>query len=969
MKKIAGVLACCLSGVAWARSPIVVEAESFRSFGGWVNDTQFMDQMGSPYLLAHGFGTIVADAETSVSVAEGGTYRAYVRTKNWAAPWQKGRTPNDSVGRFQLLVNGQAAPTVLGREGSGEWLWSSAGEVTLRAGENALTLKALDGFDARCDVIVFTKDAADAATLDGLRREALARCAQTSKDYDFVVVGGGVSGMCAAISAARLGLHTALVQDRPVLGGNNSTEIRVGISGWVNMPPYPRLGDVVDEIGPRRGGNAEEPSRYQDARKMNAVLNQKNLDLYLNEHVNRVEKDADGAIRAVVSQNTRSGARTRFAAPLFADCTGDGTVGYLAGADWRMGREDKAAHNEPLAPEKADSLTMGASVMWYSTETFEETSFPLQDWMIPLNDSNAKFETRGDWIWEAGLGRDQIAEAEFIRDYGLLVVYSTWGFVKNVSEQKDKAKNRVLEWVAYNAGRRESRRLMGDFIVTENDILDRVVQPDGTCPATWTIDLHYPLPAEKTGYQGEPYKSYSTGKWIWPYAVPYRSLYSRNVPNLLMAGRHISVTHVALGATRVMRTTGMMGEVIGMAASLCKKFDCRPRQIYTDHLEALKAQLTKGAGDGRIHPPQTYGVHRISKDPSFNRGQPNHQRQVLDVSSFPVDEKGIRWIDGTFLPLEGKVFDDTARPYDRLPVTLTTNVNAGVHRNMRDSAGLQFRFTPHADQLHIRWQPLKDLMAMDHMPSTGVAAIDIYRQNKDGVWEYVKTGRIHAFKGGGKVSLPWESGTPCLVNLPLYNGIESFSLGVASNATVAAVPPRKNGVDRPVVFYGTSITQGACASRPGMSYVNIIGRRLDVPVVNLGFNGSGRMEFEMSEHLAAIDASCYVLDCLWNMSVAEVRTRYEPFIRNLRRQRPDVPIVMVEKSHFANPPREEKDRVMRALYERLVAEGWKNLYYVQKADMLPGDGEGTVDGVHPNDYGMMRYAEAQGAVIKEALGL
>ena len=261
---------------------------------------------------------------------------------------------------------------------------------------------------------------------------------------------------------------------------------------------------------------------------------------------------------------------------------------------------------------------------------------------------------------------------------------------------------------------------------------------------------------------------------------------------------------------------------------------------------------------------------------------------------------------------------------------------------------------------------------MDHMPSTGVSGIDIYRFD-DGIgeWRYVRTGRITSAKGG-EVDLGWKPGERCLVNLPLYNGVKSFSLGVATNASVTALGPRRSGVDKPVVFYGTSITHGGCCSRPGLAFVNIVGRRLDVQVVNLGFSGSGVMEFEMSEHLAKIDASCYVLDCLWNMGISGLRgvkENYEPFIRNLRAKRPGVPIVMAEQCDvFCGGPN-DKDRFVKDLYDRLLAEGWENLVYLPKEKMYTGDREGTVDGCHPNDWGMMSLADAFGGAVRRALGL
>ena len=208
------------------------------------------------------------------------------------------------------------------------------------------------------------------------------------------------------------------------------------------------------------------------------------------------------------------------------------------------------------------------------------------------------------------------------------------------------------------------------------------------------------------------------------------------------------------------------------------------------------------------------------------------------------------------------------------------------------------------------------------------------------------------------------------------NGIRTFTLGIDAKATVSALPPRKSGVNKPVVFYGTSITHGGCCSRPGLAFVNWVGRDLDVPVVGLGFSGSGVMEYEMSEHLARIDASCYVLDCLWNMrsdatkqNERAVERNYEKFIRNLRAKRPDVPIVMAEQCDVFMGGPNDKDVYMKSLYGKLVAEGWKNLVYLPKDEMYTGDGEGTVDGVHPNDLGMQSMKNAFAKAVREALKL
>ena len=342
-----------------------------------------------------------------------------------------------------------------------------------------------------------------------------------------------------------------------------------------------------------------------------------------------------------------------------------------------------------------------------------------------------------------------------------------------------------------------------------------------------------------------------------------------------------------------------------------------------------------------------------------------------------VVTNGTKWIDGKFLPLEGRAFNDTEHYYDRLPANVTTNVNGGVRSMKHHTSGMLFRFRTDSKKLNFKWVPYNEGLAMDHMPSTGVSGIDVYRfDEKADTWRYVKTGRIWDGKKGGSLSIPWTPGDACIVNLPLYNGIKSFELGIEPEAKVEALGPRKSGIDKPVVFYGTSITHGGCCSRPGLGFVNLVGRDLDVPVVGLGFSGSGVMEYEMSEHLARIDASCYVLDCLWNMGLTEkdrpgraVETNYEPFIRNLRAKRPGVPFVMAEHCNVYGNAKDDRDRFIRGLYEKLIAEGWTDLIYLSNDTMYTGDYEGTVDGCHPNDLGMMSMSKAFGKAVRKALNL
>ena len=579
------------SSLLAADSTICLEAEQFKERGGWVVDSQFIDQMGSSFLLAHGMGKPVADAVTTFECPEAGTYRVWTRTRNWTAPWSM-----YAAGTFTVKVNGKELPSVLGR-GAGGWLWQKAGEVRLEKGMVTIALHDLTGFDGRCDAVCLT-------TGEVPSRPAASAPSRTVK-VDLVVCGGGIAGTCAAISAARLGLTVALVQDRPMLGGANSSEVRVHLGGTMNLGPYPRLGDVVAEIGPAKGGNAQPAERYEDQRKLDVVSAEKNINLFLNTRIVAAKKDGDRII-SVTGRDVVTGVLTCFEAPLFADCTGDANVGFLAGADFRMGRESKADTGEEMAPEKADKMTMGASVQWYTKDTGKGVVFPAQPWMITFNEQNCEHGIRGDWDWETGMMRDQINEFERIRDYGMLVVYSNWSFLKNKSANREKYANREFAWVAYVAGKRESRRLMGDHILRQQDIFDFVQYPDGTCCTTWAIDLHYPMPRNTKHYDGEPFRSICTHNRHYAYPIPYRCLYSRNVSNLFMAGRNISVTHVALGTTRVMRTTGMMGEVVGMAARVCKDHGCLPRGVYESHLDDLKALMNKGVGTGKPQPPQDY---------------------------------------------------------------------------------------------------------------------------------------------------------------------------------------------------------------------------------------------------------------------------------------------------------------------------------------------------------------------------
>jgi len=560
---------------------ILVETESFENLGGWVVDQQCMGQMGSPYLLAHGLGRPVQDASTTVTFPAGGEYRIWVRTRDWVAPWDTPGAP----GKFQLVIDGEPLETTFGTEGA-QWHWQSGGTVSVEKRDVTLRLHDLTGFDGRCDAIFFTTDGSlvppnEDPQMADFRRHLLGlpKEPQDSGNFDLVVVGGGMAGTCAAVSAARLGLQVALVQDRPVLGGNNSSEVRVWLGGKTNYEPYPRIGDIVRELDPHTKTCPAPAADYGDDKKLAVVRAEENISLFFNYHANEVQTAA-GRIKAVIAQNVINSRRLRFAARSFADCTGDGTIGYLAGADFDI------------------TLTghLGPTNLWRVVDTGEPVAFPRCPWAIDLSDKPFPDELNrlGKWFWESGFDHDPIAKAEYIRDTNLRAMYGAWDCLKNV---RRKYPNHKLEWAAYIAGKRESRRLLGDVILTKEDLMSGREYPDGFVPTSWTIDLHYPDKRYEEGFEDNPFISKAEFvKYPRPYWVPYRCLYSRNVTNLFMAGRDISVTHQALGTTRVMRTCGMMGEVVGMAASLCKEHNTNPRGVYEDHLAELKLLAKQGVG-------------------------------------------------------------------------------------------------------------------------------------------------------------------------------------------------------------------------------------------------------------------------------------------------------------------------------------------------------------------------------------
>lgn len=400
------------------------------------------------------------------------------------------------------------------------------------------------------------------------------------KNYDFIVVGGGMSGLCAAIAAARGGAKTALVQDRPVLGGNASSEIRMHICGAdCHMTrPNARETGILEEIlleNKHRGAGNNYP--VFDSVLWEKAHFQENLSLYLNTRMLGTAV-RNGRIVSIWVEQMTTEKYFCLKAPLFADATGDGALGAKSGAKYRIGREAKSEFGEKHAPEHPDACTMGSSLMFHAHDTGHPVRFVKPFWANTYTEEELRLRdhsqvTSGYWWIELGGGRyEVIRDAEIIRDELLKAVFGVWDHIKNGGDHH--AENMELDWVGFLPGKRESRRLLGPYVLTENDCSTGRHFPDAVAYGGWPMDVHTVEGFLQAG--DEP--------TVWlklpdVYTIPYRSLYSMNIKNLFLAGRAISCTHMAFASTRVMATCAVIGQAVGTAAALAVKKREEPADV------------------------------------------------------------------------------------------------------------------------------------------------------------------------------------------------------------------------------------------------------------------------------------------------------------------------------------------------------------------------------------------------------
>ena len=574
-----------------------IEAESFEDYGGWVLDTQFIEIMGSPYLMAHGMGKPVRDATASLPNKTGGKVRVWVRTKNWIGPWDASGTP----GKFQVSINGVPLGKEFGVTGK-DWQWDDGGVIALKPVAVKIALHDLTGFDGRVDAIFITSDLdftppSEAKALAEFRHQQLGlpNVIPQTKEYDLVVVGGGYSGTAAALSAARQGLSVALIQDRSVLGGNGSSEVQVWAKGGTRLGLYAHLGEIVEEFADRAANSPGRIEEYGDALKEQTVRHEKTLDLFLNNHVWKVEMTPgkDKRIAAAIALNTKTGEEKKFRAKYFVDCTGHGSLGALANASFTMLEKGHMGMSNMWVVAKKETPQQWPETPW-ALELRPDLDFPTPKAMKKPGFDPEKF-LHGEWFWESGFDKHPLHDLELMRDWNFRAVFGAFSGMRKADPEKYA--NYAFDWLAYIGGTRESRLLQGDVVLTQEDVVSKREFPDGCVPTTWDLDLHYPKEQYAKANPTNPFISRAAfGKGVDKrngYPLPYRCFYSKDVDNLFMAGRCISVNHATLGSTRVMRTCGMMGEVVGKAAYLCVRHETTPRGVYDQYLDDLKGLMSQ----------------------------------------------------------------------------------------------------------------------------------------------------------------------------------------------------------------------------------------------------------------------------------------------------------------------------------------------------------------------------------------
>ena len=566
-----------------------LEAETFSDYGGWEIDTQFVHKMGSAYLITKGVLKPLAPATTAVTIPSSGTWRAWVRTKDWL--------PEFSPGKFALEVGGRRS-RALGVSKKTGWRWEKAGDFALAAGRTSVALVDLAGGFARCDAVLFTTNLGyvppdGGEGLDSARRR-LSGADPTIADggeYDVVVVGAGPGGLGASIAAARHGMRTLLVHDRPVLGGNNSIEQHTSIGGSGNNHrdgvADSREGGILEEARLlRRSKACSESAAYRMMVDAEPLIVEKS-----NERVLAAGRKGDRIV-SVTATRTLTGGRVRYRGKVFIDGTGDGWLGYFVGASRMYGREAKSDFGEKDAPDKTDTLTMSGCIDDYVYRaTGKEEPFEVPVWAHILPEGFNRPDVNGiqaRWWLEHPGTFDDLDDPERARDELIRIHLDYWGWLRKHPKFGPQARTSRLEEIKIHNGRREGRRFLGDYVLTSTDCREGRRFPDAITCGGWALDLHDPMGVMNP--KGNGWWSVDATRI---YTIPYRCIYSKDISNLYMAGRNISVTHAALGSTRIMGTIFTLGQAAGTAAAIAVRENLSVREVGAKRIKELQQALIK----------------------------------------------------------------------------------------------------------------------------------------------------------------------------------------------------------------------------------------------------------------------------------------------------------------------------------------------------------------------------------------
>jgi len=633
---------------------IWIDALEFENYGGFVRETQFVREMGQGYLIADGVGEPVSPARTVFYVSEDGMYRFFIRTKNWCTDY----APDG----LQIVVDGIKSEHICGKMHSQGWYFEIAADFELTVGEHRLEILDTDGWFGRFSAIVITNDynfypSRDVKKLLEQRASIKGINSDISKEeFEFIVVGGGVAGLTAAITAARYGVKTALINDRPLLGGNGSDEAHVTLEGSAHKG-YHETGVIFEIKNYKENTNltwSQTFKRFCDR--------EENLTVYDNLLVDGATKE-NNRITEITATNTINYQKYKFTAKNFVDATGDAWLGYYADAEYKIGREAKFEYGESAAPVSADGNTMSGCATravtdnsdticsYFAEETDAPCDFKAPEWAFKLPEGDAlgrepHYIDRGHWWLEMPNDYDDIWESEFVRDSMLRMSVGYFDWLKNSWSQKEKAKNFKLKKLGLYNAKRESRRLIGDYVLTENDYVAGKHFEDAVCYSGWNIDVHH-VGGIFSGADG----MFTIDKVVPITPIPFRALYSKNVENLMMIGRCISVSHIGLGPIRVQLTGATMGQAVATASYLCKKYNKNPKQIGKECIKELQQLLIK---DGLMIPGfSNTDVKDLARkatvmaDTYIENGNPEN---VINGKTRLTDGNDYAWISGEGLP-------------------------------------------------------------------------------------------------------------------------------------------------------------------------------------------------------------------------------------------------------------------------------------------------------------------------------